>query len=655
MELGSDPFSWILLGIIIILVIVAVLLLVIRREELNRKPDFRTLFIVGTSWLPLGIAVEIWPLTIAGAGLMLYAGLNKRHWKTKQRWNDLPPVKRSIKLVVVAFLSAGVIAGLVVYMIQDKPIQSSAIYDELTPIYPDQTLENDTINLHIAAPRGAVIGGHILIDQSETGKTIRLNTRKLPASLAKKLSWFELLPVPVPENTGLDSRTEKFRGQTNPYVIRRAPFDIYEVIKPIELPIQSDNQRVALRFEIELSTSLEPGSYIFDILIGKLLNPTIHTVELQVYPVDIPVPGESKAKYINWHSNSRICSDHKIELWSDDYWVMLEKYGEMMVHGRQNTFWFHWHEFYDFDSTGQILTYHEDRLVKYIEILTQTGLQYIQGAPFARRIDWGTDAMILSLPGYVEEQIYTNSSKGQTIIADLFTPILGTMKAQAWTDRWFQGIFDEPTGEYVDRYQEIAEQLRQIYPEIHILEATMTTELTGQVDSWCPQVQEFQAHLDFFTERQNAGDEVWVYTCLIPGGPWINRLVDQERLRQVYVGWALARYNLNGFLHWGLNHHRGKPFTELVVQHGNETNYLPAGDSHIIYPGDMQPWSSQRFEAHRIGMEDYELLQALESHNPIAYQSLMYSLFRSFDNYEKEVSEYRKSRKELLVVLSEAQ
>jgi len=105
-------------------------------------------------------------------------------------------------------------------------------------------------------------------------------------------------------------------------------------------------------------------------------------------------------------------------------------------------------------------------------------------------------------------------------------------------------------------------------PGVKIFEATMSLSLVGAVDHWCPQVQEYQKHRDFFEQRKKAGDAVWVYTCLAPGGPWLNRLLDQERLRQVYLGWALAKYDLAGFLHWGFNHYRSLGQGLLGKNHG---------------------------------------------------------------------------------------
>jgi hypothetical protein len=176
------------------------------------------------------------------------------------------------------------------------------------------------------------------------------------------------------------------------------------------------------------------------------------------------------------------------------------------------------------------------------------------------------------------------------------------------------------------------------------------------VDYWCPQVQEYQSHRDFFDGRNKAGGAVWVYTCLAPGGPWLNRLLDQERLRPVYLGWALVKYDLAGFLHWGLNHYRPgtDPFDQSVVPHGEgPPNFLPAGDSHIVYPGKEGPLSGQRFEAQRVGLEDAELLRLTKAADATHAQSIIRQVFRSFDEYETDVKAYRAAKRELLAVLSD--
>jgi hypothetical protein len=154
--------------------------------------------------------------------------------------------------------------------------------------------------------------------------------------------------------------------------------------------------------------------------------------------------------------------------------------------------------------------------------------------------------------------------------------------------------------------------------------------------------------------RKTAGDGVWCYTCLAPGGPWINRLLDQERVRPVYVGWALVKYDLAGFLHWGMNHYQGDsdPFAESCVPFPKPPDFLPAGDSHIVFPGQDGPLAGQRMEAHRIGFEDAELLRMLKARDAAQADAIIGRVFRAFDDYEKDVTAYRAARRALLEALA---
>jgi len=83
----------------------------------------------------------------------------------------------------------------------------------------------------------------------------------------------------------------------------------------------------------------------------------------------------------------------------------------------------------------------------------------------------------------------------------------------------------------------------------------------------CPLINDFQENESFFRTREKSGEQVLVYTCLIPGGKWLNRTLDMEKLRQVYFGWGAAHYGTNGYLHWGLNQYYADPFQQRVAKH----------------------------------------------------------------------------------------
>ena len=245
------------------------------------------------------------------------------------------------------------------------------------------------------------------------------------------------------------------------------------------------------------------------------------------------------------------------------------------------------------------------------------------------------------------------SEEGKKEIDTVIRKIKNFTKKYNLTNQWLQHIADEPTDNNADCYQQVSKQIKRIYPEIKIMEATNAKEsLSGSVDFWCPIINDFQENEEFFRIREKKGEKVLIYTCLVPGGKWLNRTLDMEKIRQVYFGWAGSLYNTMGYLHWGLNQYKADPFKQSVVKHpspiASPTNYLPAGDTHIIYPGPSGPLSSLRFEAHRIGIEDYEILEKFKSKNKRKHIKFINKLFINYENYSVSINKYLRIKRKLL-------
>jgi hypothetical protein len=522
------------------------------------------------------------------------------------------------------------------------------LIDEVQEFYPDTKLDHPVRRLTEHAARNTRASVHIMITGLQGTEKIGFSESDKSGKPTPGIGWFRMIDVPVIENTGLDRNTEKYSGMINPYVIRRAPFRIYDPFRPVSSPITTDSTSLALRLEVPIDSTLSPGEYMHRITLD--FGDHVESLEFVVivHRAMVPPVSRSTISYINWHGIDNICSAHGVEKWSEPFWNMLSKYAQVMVRGRQNAFWFIWGDYFTFDSTGNVIAFRRDLLERYIRVFLDAGFKTIQGAPMVGRRNWtGSTDMLLAVRAADGKEVDALSGKGKRMLAEQAKRIIDVMKENHWDERWLQGLFDEPEDAYVDRYKELIALLRGLKPDIMILEATMTMNVAGLVNVWCPQVQEYQANQEFFDKRKMAGDKVWVYTCLSPGGPWLNRLLDEERLRQVYIGWALAKYDLQGYLHWGLNFHTAKPFEELVRFH-MEGQYLPAGDSHILYPVHDGPLSSHRFEAHRIGMEDYELLAQLKSHDAPRAQQIIAQVLQSFDKYSKDVATYRSARRLLL-------
>ncbi len=522
------------------------------------------------------------------------------------------------------------------------------LVDEALEIFPDRVPDAMTDRLPLHVPRNATAGVHVMLTGLTGRERIRVVASAPRGQRLGQERWYRMIDVPVAENTGLDRNTEKYSGKINPFVVRRAPFRVYDPFRAVTFPLTADSSTVVLRLEIPVPADARAGDHAYTITVrcGK----TVKTlrVPITVHRVAVPPLERAATAYINWHSLDNICAVHGVEKWSEPFWAMLTQYARLMAKGRQNAFWFIWGEYFTFDSTGNVVGFERGRLERYIRLFQAEGLTIIHGAPLVGRRDWfGSTDMLLSVKSADGLEVHATSQRGKHMLREMGTRVVAMMNENKWDAHWVQGIFDEPTDEFLDRYKELVALFREMSPSIRILEATLTMSVAGDVNIWCPQVHEYQANRAFFDKRKAAGDRVWVYTCLAPGGPWLNRLLDMERLRQVYIGWALAKYDLQGYLHWGFNHHTPRPFDELVRFH-MEGQYLPAGDSHIVYPVKEGPLSSHRFEAHRIGMEDAEVLAQLKRRDPGRADEIIGMVVRAFDEYETRVEEYRRARQALL-------
>ena len=546
-----------------------------------------------------------------------------------------------------------IVVGVLLIVLNSGPLwaQQSGLFDELAELYPDRVLPAVLKTYHGDSPRAVPAGVHIMISGLQPGTSVQWRFL-LDEEPVRRYQVYRLIDVPVEQNTGLDSRTEIWKGTKNPHVIRRAPFRVYEVLEPIEDKARADDNGVlALRLEVVIPASAQTGSRDYEFTVIAESWQDALNWKLQVHPAVVRPLDQQRLGYTNWFSLNNLAKMHKTEMWSEPFWEMLGRYGDLMARGRQNTILVSWNDFIEMDPDGKV-TVHQTRLKRYIQLFLDRGFTRIESGHLAGRHngDWGSARLDNRFTGSD-----VNSDRGREELSEILKAIRVVIDKLKLPEevQFLQHLTDEPTNTNAASYQKLAEQVRQHLPGVQIFEATMSSQLVGAVNHWCPQVQVYQKEREFFESRKRAGDKVWVYTCLVPGGPWLNRTLDQQRLRQVYLGWSLVRYELEGFLHWGLNQYHADPFEQSVVKHphGSATNFLPAGDTHVIYPRPERPLSGQRFEAHRIGLEDADLLLQLKKRSATQVEAIIQKVFRAYDDYTADVTVYRRARRELLAAL----
>jgi hypothetical protein len=404
---------------------------------------------------------------------------------------------------------------------------------------------------------------------------------------------------------------------------------------------------VALRLHIPIPAGARPGSRTYEIEVRAGDETSRLRLEVRVHRAAVPPVGRASFPYTNWFSFERMAERHGLKPWGDSHWHMIGRYAALMAHGRQNTFLIPLPVMFRMAGGKPVLD--RRRLTRIVKAFTEAGLHTIEGGHVAHRTGGAWEATTFDT---ALGKVRATSPAGNEILASVGSQLMAEIRRNGWEDRWVQHVTDEPTARNAADYRILTGMVRKVMPGVPILDATMDPALVGAVDIWCPQAQEYQKHRREFERQRELGDRIWFYTCCFPGGHWLNRLLDMELLRPCLFGWAAALYGLDGFLHWGLNQYRSDqdPFEQSVVKHGG-ANSLPAGDTHIVYPGDGGPWSSLRLEAQREGLEDYELLRQLRDRDSGKATEIVRSVIRGFDKYTRDPARLRAARGALLSAL----
>ena len=517
--------------------------------------------------------------------------------------------------------------------------------DGLEFLYADSEVsQKPQRSLGLDVARRGTAAVHLLVNDVPVGRRVDLRVLRNGRRFAGA-SWWRLVHVPVEVNTGPVGFIER-EGERNRHVARRAPFRVFDAMQPMDGPFETDASTLALRLHLPAGPA-GVNDYHVEIACGG--GACRLRVRVRMYAVTMPPVGATSLPYTNWFHLRLMAEGHGLAPWSGAHWRMIRRYADLMARGRQNTFWIPLNEVFRMLRGEPVLNV--AKLRRLVSIFTDAGLHFIEGGHVAGRTggDWGATTFDVS----VAKGVRATSPAGNHVLAAVGRQLMAEIKRNGWGDRWIQHVTDEPTDRNAVDYRILTGMVRRHMPGLPLLDATMDPELVGAVDIWCPQVQEYQKHRNAFEAQRKTGDRIWFYTCCFPGGPWLNRLLDQELLRPTLFGWAAALYDLDGFLHWGLNQYRPgqNPFEKSVVPHGGN-NSLPAGDTHIVYPGHDGPWSSLRLEAQREGFEDYELLQTLKRRDPAKAQDIVGKVIRRFDRYTKDVTVLRDARREVLRALS---
>jgi hypothetical protein len=380
------------------------------------------------------------------------------------------------------------------------------------------------------------------------------------------------------------------------------------------------------------------------------------------------VPKEQKLWVTNWlWFEPDLMAKHYPQLKSepDRYWKVLENIGRTMAEYKQNIVFVPVRTLAKAHLAGGAIQYDFALFDRWIEIFDKAGMaRMIEGGHLTGRLGGGYDSPFAVSTDLVEngqmvtKDLLADDPRAEQNLREFLRQLLTHLKKKGWLGRYVQHVHDEPHGREMPVYKRFVQVVSEELPGVPTLDAISLRENTPDQEGitiWVPKLGTFDERLDAIAAHQARGGQSWYYICLDPRGRYLNRFIDFPSLKVRLLPWVNYRYGLTGYLHWGGNFWTDRPFENVQPDWGGGF-VLPAGDDAIVYPDPEHDgvFVSVRLEVMREGIEDYELLMESARYAPDRTDALARTVMPGFTDYLRDVTQFRKFERELLVLASEA-
>jgi len=444
--------------------------------------------------------------------------------------------------------------------------------------------------IDVAGAKGEIVGAQAVFRPSRAtpGATATMsplrhvNSGAIITSEAVKLRWVRYI----------DIRRNTHDLPADELVVK-APASIPDPFwEDDRIPVKADEAQ-PLWIEIYIPRTAAAGNYNATLSVSDGSATAELPLRLRVWNFELPQ--ERHLSVVNWWNFPGAGFAERIKPYTDEYWQLLARFCSFLVEHRQtdiNTSIGMIEETGD-DRTG--FTHDTGKLERYAEVAFGAGIRRIQLHSVGRATAGLTEPHSRVAP--VETNVRRLAALDKTI------------QRRGWQNRFAVSISDEPFIYHEESYATLVDRVHKTAPSIRVIEA-VETEYLGKLDIYVPKLSHLNLWYPRFEQVRREGAELWFYTCCHPLGRYPNRFLDQPLVKTRVLHWINYLYDMDGYLHWGLNHFApGKdPYSEEGISEG-----LPLGDRAIVYPGRNGPIGSLRFSAQRAGLQDYEYLWVLEN------------------------------------------
>lgn len=374
------------------------------------------------------------------------------------------------------------------------------------------------------------------------------------------------------------------------------------------------------KIEVEITTDGETQTKIFTL---NILNHRLPKQELL---------------FTNWFHNDCICTYYNIDVFSDEYWSIVERFiknaaehGVNMlltpvftppldteVGGERPTV-----QLVGVTKNGDEYSFDFTNFRKYVNICLRNGIEAFEISHFFTQ--WGAKhaPKIIATVDGKEKQIFgwkTNATGNdyKEFLTAFSIAFKNEVEEIGIKDRCWLHVSDEPNEKQIRKYKAAAKIIRELFEDFNMLDALSDIRYYKNGLIKTPVCGEGEA--DIF---RAAVKDFWTYYCCTQVHDFLpNRMFSQPSARNRVLGVLLYKYDAKGFLHWGHNfwysQYSKRPIDPYKVTDAG--GGFPSGDSFVVYPGKGgRPLNSLRHIVFADAFQDLRALRLLESYTSREY------------------------------------
>lgn len=442
----------------------------------------------------------------------------------------------------------------------------------------------------------------------------------LSSPLAEDITAYEVKNIPAGTTRYEDSDDFHFSAD-----IKEFP----DLLMPVDGTVSlKKGEWTSIWFEYKPTKSLTGKQKIaINLTCGDITEEKVFALNI----IDAELP-KQELLFTNWFHNDCLCTYYEVEPFSEEYWVIVERYirnarehGVNMlltpvftppldtaVGGERPTV-----QLVDVKKQGDTYSFDFKNFRRYVDICLKNQIEAFEishfftqwGAEHAPKIVADIDGEIKRIFGWETE---ASGEEYTEFLAQFSKAFRAETESLGIKERCWVHVSDEPNENQIEQYTKAADIVKKYFSDFNSLDALSDIRYYRNGLIKTPVCGEGEA--DIFRAEV---DNLWTYYCCTQVKEYLpNRMFAQPSARNRIIGVLLYKYDAKGFLHWGHNFWYSQyskcpidPYTVTDAGGG-----FPSGDSFVVYPGkDGFPLNSLRHLVFADAFQDLRALRLLES------------------------------------------